>query len=90
MRVIHLTQQDQIQRDRSSPDDHTAGNYQLFSGLQYLSVRRHRLWSRTFSDRRKGMGTVLLAGRSRALPKDRRTGKGEHMGNQFQRNSGRA
>ena len=32
----------------------------------------------------------VLAGRSRALPKDRRTGKGEHMGHQFQRNSGRA
>lgn len=29
------------------------------------------------------MGTVLLAGRSRALPKDRRTGKGEHMGHSF-------
>ncbi len=63
-------------RIRFSEVDHTRritlpGIVKLFSGLQYIPVRRSGTWNRTLQRKKAGMDPVILAGSGRTLSEDR-------------------
>ena len=58
----------------------TAGNPELFSGLQYLSVRGSRTWNRYFEGMETYLGIVGMAGGCRSLSIYGRTNQNIYLG----------
>ena len=71
-------------RIRFSEVDHTAGDRELFSGLQHISVGRSRTGNRALQRAEKSLDPVVVAGSRRTVSGDRREDTDQYLGDRFQ------
>ena len=64
--------------------NHTAGDCELFSGLQHISVGRSRTGNRALQRAEKSLDPVVVAGSRRTVSGDRREDTDQYLGDRFQ------